>query len=517
MATNLLNKVCLIVIDGWGISDETNGNAITNADTPIMDQLCSQSPHYITLNASGLAVGLPKGLMGNSEVGHLNIGAGRPVYQDIVRINLACEDGSIDSLPNLIKTFDICKSGSGRLHLVGLISNGGVHSHMNHAFKLLEAAKKYQIPQSYLHFISDGRDTKPTSGAEFLTETNKFIDNLNYGHLATLMGRFYAMDRDKRYERIKIAYEAYTQGIGEKVATPDEALALVKSRYGADGDQKQTDEFMKPIIINPEGTFRENDCIIFFNYRSDRMRQISEAVGIKPQFDTQLVPKVHITCMTQYKAEFPYDLLFPPNSNTNVLAEWLSIKGVPQFHCAETEKYAHVTFFFNGGQEKQFSGEERKLIPSPQVETYDLKPEMSVDAVAEEICSALSSQKYPFVMCNLAPPDMVGHTGRYEPTLIACQRTDAAIGKIKEACATSGYVLLVTSDHGNAEKMYSETGGPHTAHTTNRVPLCMSNSGERVFRGSEHDPALCDVAPTVLDLMGYEIPKEMSGKSLLKK
>ncbi|KAI6655231.1 2,3-bisphosphoglycerate-independent phosphoglycerate mutase [Oopsacas minuta] len=511
----MVEKVCLVVIDGWGISEETEGNAIKNAKTPVMDELCTLSPSYLTLNASGLAVGLPDGLMGNSEVGHLNLGAGRPVYQDIVRINLTCEQNELGKQANLVKAFDICKSGNGRLHLMGLVSDGGVHSHINHLFAFLQTAKAAAIPHTYIHFISDGRDTKPTSGISHVSKLHDFLKQANYGSLATVVGRYYAMDRDKRHERVKKAYEGFVQGIGENVDSIEAVVELMKSRYEAEGDNKQTDEFMQPIIVDMDGRIRDGDVLLFFNYRSDRMRQIVEAFGINPQFETNVLAKnLHILCMTQYKEDFPFDIIFPPQVNTNVIAEWLSVNHIPQFHCAETEKYAHVTFFFNGGQEKQFEGEERSLVPSPKVATYDLKPEMSVMEVAEEMCKAIKSGKYPFLMCNLAPPDMVGHTGKYDPCVLACQSTDVAIGMMREACKTSGYTLLVTADHGNAEKMYSETGGPHTAHTTNRVPFCMYGS-KREFKKCEHDPALCDVAPTILTLMGFNPPKQMTGQNLL--
>ena len=508
-------KVCLVVIDGWGISEVSEGNAIKNAETPVMDQLCTPGPGYVTLNASGLAVGLPEGLMGNSEVGHLNLGSGRPVFQDIVRINLTCEKNDLGKQENVLKAFDICRSGSGRLHLLGLVSDGGVHSHINHLFAFVEAAKAAAIPQTYIHFISDGRDTKPTSGIGYLSKVQEFLKQAKYGSLATVVGRYYAMDRDKRHERVKKAFEGFVQGIGDKVDSTEAAADLMKSRYEAEEENRQTDEFMQPIIVDMDGRVRDGDVLLLFNYRSDRMRQITEAFGIQPQFETEVVPKnLHILCMTRYKEDFPFDAIFPPQVNTNVLAEWLSVNGVPQFHCAETEKYAHVTFFFNGGQEKQFDGEVRSLVPSPKVATYDLKPEMSVLEVADEMCKAIQSGKYPFVMCNLAPPDMVGHTGKYEPCVLACQSTDVAIGRMRDVCKASGYTLLVTADHGNAEKMYSETGGPHTAHTTYRVPLCMYGS-KRVFKKCEHDPALCDVAPTILILMGIDPPKQMTGRNLL--
>ncbi|EDO43251.1 predicted protein [Nematostella vectensis] len=510
------NKVCLIVIDGWGICEKKEGNAIYHGETPVMDAFAEgKGCAYTSLDASGLSVGLPAGLMGNSEVGHLNIGAGRVVYQDIVRINMTSEGHTFHENETLSAAAERAKKGNGRFHLLGLISDGGVHSHINHLFSMVEALKKLGVPKTFVQFFSDGRDTRPTSGVTYVQQVIDKLKELNYGSLAAIMGRYYAMDRDKRWERVKIAYEALVQGKGEHT-TLDNVISLIKSRYEAEGEKHETDEFLKPIIIDKEGQIKDGDTICFFDFRADRMRQINEAIGVKPPFETDVIPKdlYHIT-MTQYKKEFPFPCLFPPVVPKNVLAEWLDVQKVPQYHCAETEKYAHVTFFFNGGVEKKFDLEDRMLVPSPKVPTYDLLPPMSSQGVADEMCKAIESGKYPFVMCNFAPPDMVGHTGKYDAAVIACTATDKAIGQIYQTCQKQNYTLMVTSDHGNAEQMISEQGGPHTAHTTNRVPYIMT--GGHKFRQFTHNAALCDVGPTVLDVMGLECPKEMTGTSLLQK
>lgn len=505
-------SVCLIVIDGWGISDIKEGNAILNATTPVMSGLAQSAGQYVTLDASGLAVGLPAGLMGNSEVGHMNIGCGRVMYQDIVRINMDVENKAIGNNAHFVEACNNAKSGTGRLHLLGLISDGGVHGHINHLFALLEAAKGHGVPNTYIHFYADGRDTSPTSGVTYVQQVLDKIKQLGYGSLTTITGRYYAMDRDNRHERIKLAYEGMVQGIGEKCA-PDGVVQLIQKRY-TDANDKQTDEFLKPIIVDEKGLVQDKDVLVFINFRADRVRQISEAFGIKQHFETSKVPKdLKVYTMTQYKKEYPFPMLYPPTVPKNVLSEWISVKGLTQFHCAETEKYAHVTFFFNGGQEKAFEKEDRLMVPSPKVATYDLQPEMSCITVAEEMVKVIAEGKYPFVMCNFAPPDMVGHTGKYEPAIKGVEATDRAIGMVLEACKKHNYTLLVTADHGNAEKMLDDKGGPHTAHTTNQVPFCMT--GSRKFKEIKHSPALCDVAPTVLALMGLDQPSEMTGQCLV--
>lgn len=518
MANNatISQKVCLIVIDGWGISDDEYGNAIHHAHTPVMDKLCSGNWQQVA--AHGLHVGLPDGLMGNSEVGHLNIGSGRPVYQDIVRINLSIAKNTLVKNEALVSACERAKAGNGRLHLAGLVSDGGVHSHIDHLFALISAIKQHNVPELYIHFYGDGRDTSPTSGAGYLQQTIDYLNKANYGQLGTIVGRYYAMDRDKRWERINVAYEAMVAGHGES-CTVEKAVDLVKARYAAN----ETDEFLKPIILNGEqARVKDGDTLIFFDYRADRMREISEVMGMEAYKNCNSSiahPKDLLVCgMTQYKAEFPFPALFPPQNNKNVLAEWLAAKGVTQFHCAETEKYAHVTFFFNGGVEAQFENEERCMVPSPKVATYDLLPQMSCEGVADKMVEQITLGKHPFVMCNFAAPDMVGHTGVYEAAVKACEATDIAIGRISEACEKHGYVCMVTADHGNAEKMIAEDGGKFTAHTCNKVPFTCS-SDKFKFKSSipEREMALCDVAPSVLYIMGLPVPPEMEGVPILDK
>lgn len=509
------NSVCLIVIDGWGISPEQKGNAIMNAKTPVMDKLCSGN--WEQLEAHGLHVGLVEGLMGNSEVGHLNIGAGRVIYQDIIRINMAVANDTLVKNEALINAGKRSINENGRFHLLGLVSDGGVHSHIEHLFGLIKAIKKLGVPKLFIHFFGDGRDTSPTSGVNYLGQLQDFLKQQQYGEVATIIGRYYAMDRDKRWERIQVAYDALVGGTGEYFES-EKGIDIIKARYKND----ETDEFLKPIVFSDESRVKDNDTLLFFNYRADRMREINECIGLngyEKYFKSQFShPKgLHLVSMTQYNKDFPFPALFPPMNHNNVLAEWLSYQKVSQFHCAETEKYAHVTFFFNGGREMQFEGEERYMVPSPKVATYDLMPEMSVAEVADKVIEQIEAKKHPFVMCNFAPPDMVGHTGQYEPAVKAVEATDQAIGRIFDACQHNGYVLLVTADHGNAEKMIAEDGSKHTAHTCYKVPFTCSSSKFK-FKSppvSDRAPALRDVAPTILYIMGLEAPKEMDGQSLV--
>lgn len=509
-----MSNVCLIVIDGWGLSENPHGNAVLNAKTPVMDELSKVPGQYQPLEASGLAVGLPAGLMGNSEVGHLNIGAGRVLFQDIVRINMDVKSGEIQDNEVFVEACNRAKSKNGRLHLLGLVSDGGVHAHIDHIFALLEGCKKHNVPHTFIQFFGDGRDTSPTSSIKYAQQVLDKTAQLKYGSLATLIGRYYAMDRDKREERVKIAFEGLVQGIGDKVDQGN-LIKHIQSLYDAPEGKRQTDEFFKPIITDPNGRIKDDDTLVFCNFRADRARQLAEALGIKPLFETSVIPKdIKVYTMTEYKKEFPFPILYPPIIPKNVLAEWLSAKGKTQFHCAETEKYAHVTFFFNGGQEKPFTGEDRCLVPSPKVATYDLMPEMSSKGVADQMVKAIGEKKYPFIMCNFAPPDMVGHTGVYEAAIKACEAADTGIGRIRDACNHNGYVLLVTADHGNAEVMMTPDNKPVTKHTTNRVPFCITGN-HKFCKPPGHTPALCDVAPTVLDLMNIPKPPEMTGKSLL--
>lgn len=392
---------------------------------------------------------------------------------------------------------------------MGLVSDGGVHAHINHLIHLLESAKEAQVPETYIHFFGDGRDTSPKSATTYIKQLLEAIDNLKYGTLATIVGRYYAMDRDKRWERVQVAFEGLTEGKGEKA---DDAVKAVEARY----EQGETDEFLKPIILSDEGRIKDDDTIFFFNFRSDRAREMSQALGISPPpFDSKVPKNLDITTMTQYKSDFPFNIAFPAQTMDNVLAEWLSKNGIRQMHVAETEKYAHVTFFFNGGTEAQFDKEERSMVPSPKVATYDLKPEMNAQGVADKVVEHMDTKDYDCIILNFAPPDMVGHTGKYEPAVKAIEATDAAIGTIYEACKKNNYILFVTADHGNAEKMLSDDfSTPHTAHTCSPVPFIMASNKYQFIEKPEG--CLADVAPTVLRVMGLDVPKEMTGNSLLK-
>ncbi|CUA76015.1 phosphoglycerate mutase [Rhizoctonia solani] len=512
------NKVCLIVHDGWGISEVEKGNAVIGGDTTNMDTI-AKNHSYRTLQAHGLAVGLSDGLMGNSEVGHLNIGAGRIVWQDIVRIDVSIKKREFHKNKTILESCKHAKDTSGRLHLLGLVSDGGVHSHINHLKALLETAKEVGVPKAIVHFVGDGRDTAPRSSSKYLKELLEFMQKEQYGEIGTVVGRYYAMDRDKRWERVKIAVDGLVSGVGEDTSDP---VATIEERYKKD----ETDEFLKPIIVGGEETrIKDKDTIFFFNYRSDRMREIVSVFGLPDKPMEVTVPNdLNITTMSRYNAEFPFNIAFPPQAMTNVLAEWLAKKGLKQSHIAETEKYAHVTFFFNGGVEKQFEQEDRALIDSPKVATYDKQPEMSAQGVADKVAETVIGDKYDFVMCNFAPPDMVGHTGVYDAAVQAISATDKAVKTVYDACQKAGYILAITADHGNAEQMINpETGNPHTAHTTNPVPFIITGDpskyglvgDEENGEDEEGKGALADVAPTILDLMGLDKPQDMSGRSLL--
>jgi 2,3-bisphosphoglycerate-independent phosphoglycerate mutase len=536
-----INRVVLVSIDGWGISAEKKGNAIANASTPNMTQL-SSAPHLWTkLDASGLSVGLPAGVMGNSEVGHLTMGAGRVDFQDLVRINHCMERGEFAANPALQLVIRRAKEKTGRVHLLGLLSDGAVHSHIEHLFRFLEVLKKEGVPHAFVHVFADGRDTPPTTAVKYITQLQEFMKQLGYGQIATVTGRYYAMDRDKRWERVAIAYDALVAGEGEKVekCTSDQLLSTVEARYAAG----EKDEFLRPIVVsNVDGLVKDGDNLIFYNFRSDRMREItsvfarmqeeipSAADASLPVKTTHRRKNLMVAGMTQYDESIVLPTLFPPQAMTNSLPEWISAHGLPQFHTAETEKYAHVTFFFAGGVEAQYPLEERALVPSPQVATYDLAPEMSQTAVGESVIAAMAKDKYPFIMCNLAAPDMVGHTGHYDKAVIACTACDKVIGSIWAACQQYGYILVVTADHGNAEEMYAADGvSPKTSHTTNLIPLIVAApaSAKRMPQhwradveatnsdASKPGGGLSDVAPTVLALMGLAVPKEMTGKPLL--
>ena len=511
-------KCALICIDGWGIPSSTSppeGNAILNAETPWMDSFAAanskEAQGYTELEASSLAVGLPEGLMGNSEVGHLNIGAGRVVWQDVVRIDQTIKKGEMNQVENLVKSFKRAKEGNGRLHLLGLVSDGGVHSHMNHLKSLLKVAKETGVPEVYVHFFGDGRDTDPHSGVGHMKDLLSFLQDLGLGKVGTVVGRYYIMDRDKRWDRVEIGMKGLVLGEGEATEDP---VKTMEERY----KQGETDEFFKPIIVNGDAArIKDTDTLFFFNYRSDRVREVTQLLGDQdrsPKPDFPYPADIAITTMTRYKTDFTFPIAFAPQVMDNVLADWLAQQGVKQCHIAETEKYAHVTFFFNGGQEVQFDNEDRELIPSPKVATYDLQPTMSAMAVADRMCERIRDGQYEFVMNNFAPPDMVGHTGVYEAAIKGCAETDTAIGKVLACCKEEGYVLFVTSDHGNAEEMLSEERTPKTSHTTNKVPFVMANAPQGTSL-KKQDGVLGDVAPTVLEVMGIAKPEEMGGSSLL--
>ena len=440
------------MIDGWGIPTEAspkNGDAIAAAKTPVMDGFAAQGSStaqgYTELDASSLAVGLPEGLMGNSEVGHLNIGAGRVVWQDVVRIDQTVKKNEMSKVRPIIDSFNRAKNGNGRLHLLGLVSDGGVHSHIKHLFSLLQIAKEMGVPKVCIHFFGDGRDTDPKSAATYMQQLLDKCKELGIGELATVVGRYYIMDRDKRWDRVEIGMQGVVTGEGEESNDP---VATIKDRYS----KEENDEFLKPIIIGgKENRVRDGDTLFFFNYRSDRVREVTQLLGDvdrSPKPDFPYPKDIHITTMTQYKTDYPFPIAFPPQRMDDVLAECLSKQNVKQCHVAETEKYAHVTFFFNGGVEKQFSGEDRDMIPSPKVATYDLDPKMSAAGVADKLCERIAAGEHEFLMNNFAPPDMVGHTGVYDAAVVACEATDQAIGKVLDTCKENGYVMFVTSDHG---------------------------------------------------------------------
>lgn len=508
----MTNKpVALIILDGWGIGKDYEGNAILKAKTPNYKMLLENYPST-KLEASGLSVGLPEGQMGNSEVGHLNIGAGRIIYQEFTRISKAIENGEFFEKQEFIKAVENAQKNNSSLHLMGLLSDGGVHSHNTHLYALLELAQKYGLKDVYIHCFLDGRDVPPKSAKKFIEELESKLSELGIGKIATISGRYYAMDRDKRWDRTKKAYDAMVLGKGRVASTPIEAL---NKSY----DEDITDEFVIPTVIvkdnNPIKVIENNDSIIFFNFRPDRARQITRAF-VDDDFDGFARDKkvnVYFVCMTQYdKTINNVEIAYKPQVYVNTLGEYLSKKGLKQLRIAETEKYAHVTFFFNGGVEKPNEGEERVLIPSPKVATYDLKPEMSAVEVKEEVIKRINENKYDFIVLNFANPDMVGHTGKFEAAVKAIETIDECLGDVVKSIVEKGGKAIITADHGNAEEMIDEnTGKSITAHTTNKVPCIVI--GERNVKLREG--ILADIAPTVLDIMGIEKPNEMTGQSLI--
>ena len=500
----------LIIMDGYGVNDRNEGNAIYAAKTPNMDRYMQEYPHTI-VHASGMDVGLPEGQMGNSEVGHTNIGAGRIVYQELTRITKAIDDGDFFQNETLLAAMENCKKNDSALHLAGLLSDGGVHSHNKHLYGLLRMAKENGLTKVYVHGFLDGRDVPPSSGADFVEDLVAQIRNIGVGDIATVMGRYYAMDRDNRWERVEQAYNAMVLGKGN---TAESAVTAVKQSYN-DG---VTDEFVVPTVIvrdgAPVGKIQENDSVVFFNFRPDRAREITRTI-VDPEFsgfERAFFPTFYV-CMTQYDASMPnVEVAFKPESLDNTFGEYISKKGLRQLRIAETEKYAHVTFFFNGGVENVYDGEDRALINSPKVATYDLQPEMSAPEVTEEVVKRILGGSYDVIVLNFANCDMVGHTGVFDAAVQAVETVDECLGKVVDAIEQMGGVALITADHGNADQMVDyENGGAFTAHTTNVVPLVLIGDKDAKLKPGR----LADLAPTMLDLMGLEKPQEMTGESLI--
>lgn len=506
------SPVMLIILDGFGLGKDYPGNAIKLANTPNIDRYFREYPNT-TLEASGLAVGLPEGQMGNSEVGHLNIGAGRIVYQDFTRISKSIEEGEFFNKEEFLKAIEHAKNHNSKLHLIGLVSKGGVHSHISHLYALLKLMKQQEFYNVFIHVILDGRDVSPTAGREDVKELIEKIKEIGVGKIATVSGRYYTMDRDKRWDRTKLAYDAYTLGRGKEDTDP---VAAIEKSY----KENITDEFVIPTVIKENGkpvaTVDDNDSIIFFNFRPDRARQITRAF-VDEDFDGfEREKKVHVfyVTMTEYDKTIKNVLVaFKEQTLENTLGKYISEKGLKQLRIAETEKYAHVTFFFNGGVEVPYENEDRVLIPSPKVATYDLKPEMSAIEVKDEVIRRLNMDEYDLIILNFANPDMVGHTGVIPATVKAIETIDSCLGEIVDLLIKKGGKALITADHGNAEMLLDENGNPVTSHTSNRVPLIYIGDKNVKLR----EGILADIAPTLLDLLGLEKPKEMTGESLIVK
>lgn len=513
--TQARRPLMLMILDGWGYREAKEGNAILAARTPNLDRLTEEYP-WCLLEASGEAVGLPEGQMGNSEVGHLNIGAGRIVYQDLTRINLSIKKGDFFKNTAFLNAISNVKANYSNLHLMGLVSYGGVHSYMTHLYSLIKLAQEKGIKNVYIHVFLDGRDVPPKAALKDVKELDAFCKESGSAKIATVSGRYYAMDRDKRWDRTKLAYDALTRGIAPYTA-PD-AETAVSEAY----ERGETDEFVKPTVITdskgkPEAIIRDSDSVIFFNFRPDRARQLTWAFVNKvfEGFTREKRPKVHYVCMAQYDETLDLPIAFPPEELKNVLGEVLSEQGLTQLRIAETEKYAHVTFFLNGGQEKCYEGEDRCLIPSPKIATYDLKPEMSAYEVTDEVIKRIRSGKYDVIFLNFANMDMVGHTGILEAAVKAVETVDSCVGRIITALKEAEGVALVTADHGNAEQMENPvTGEPYTAHTLNPVKCIYAGNNEvKALKNGK----LCDLAPTLLELLKLRKPEEMKGESLIVK
>lgn len=501
-------KALLMILDGWGLGDHSKADVIYCTPTPYWDYLTATYPHS-QLQASGENVGLPNGQMGNSEVGHLNIGAGRIVYQDLVKINRACADNSILKNPEIVSAFTYARDHKKNIHFMGLTSNGGVHSSLEHLFKLCDIAREYGLDNTFIHCFMDGRDTDPHSGKGFIAELQEHCAH-SAGKIASIIGRYYAMDRDKRWERIKVAYDLLVHGEGKKAT---DLVAAMQESY----DEGVTDEFIKPIVnASFDGTIKEGDVVIFFNYRNDRAKELTIVLTQQdmPEAGMHTIPGLQYYCMTPYDASFKgIHILFDKENVVNTLGEYLSSKGMHQLHIAETEKYAHVTFFFNGGREAPFEGEERILVPSPKVATYDLKPEMSAFEVKDKLVEAIRSEKYDFIVVNYANGDMVGHTGVYEAIEKAVKAVDQCVNETVEAAKAAGYEVIIIADHGNADHALNGDGTPNTAHSLNPVPFVYVTENKHA---TVENGILADVAPSLLHIMGLPVPAEMTGKDLIK-
>lgn len=500
--------IALIIMDGYGINKETEGNAIAMAKTPNLDKFLAEYPNT-QLSASGLDVGLPDGQMGNSEVGHTNIGAGRVVYQMLVKITKDINEGKINDIKALSDAMDAAKANGGALHLMGLLSNGGVHSHNEHLYGLLRMAKKKGLDKVYIHTFLDGRDVPPTSGADFMQALENEIKEIGVGSIATIMGRFYAMDRDNAWDRVQKAYDAIVKGEGVQ---ENDAVTAVKNSY----ENNVTDEFVIPTVVDKNGRVKENDSVIFFNFRPDRARQITRTF-VDPDFDgfERTYLPVNFVCMTQYDESMPnVTVAYPPESLEMTFGEYISKKGLTQLRIAETQKYAHVTFFFNGGEEQQFKGEDRILIKSPDVATFDMKPEMSAYEVTDAVVEAIDDEKFDVIILNYANCDMVGHTGIIDAAVKAVESVDECVGRTVNAILKKNGQVIITADHGNADCLIDPvTKAPFTAHTTNPVPMILIGAGDVKLKMGR----LCDLCPTMLDLMGLEKPEQMTGESLIVK
>ena len=500
-------KALLMILDGWGIGNKGKGDVIYQTATPNLDEINKKYPHSQLL-ASGENVGLPDGQMGNSEVGHLNIGAGRIVYQDLVKINRACKDGSILKNPEIVSAYEYAQTNGKSVHLMGLTSNGGVHSSLEHLFTLCDISEKYGIKQTFVHCFMDGRDTDPRSGKGFIQELTDHIKGTNTT-IASIIGRFYAMDRDKRWDRVKVAYDLLIAGEGKQATDMVEAM---QESY----DEGVTDEFIKPINnTTVDGTIKEGDVVIFFNYRNDRAKELTIVLTQQDMEEQGMktIPGLQYYCMTPYDASFKgVHILFPKENVTNTLGEYLAAKGLKQLHTAETEKYAHVTFFFNGGRETPYEGEDRILVASPKVQTYDLKPEMSAFEVKDKLVAAINENKYDFIVVNFANGDMVGHTGIYNAIAKAVWAVDNCVREVIEAAKANDYEAIIIADHGNADNAINPDGSPNTAHSLNPVPfIYVTNNNSATVK----DGRLADVAPSILHIMGLEQPSDMTGDNLI--